>query len=683
MQIKGPACPAKAEGTVGFTPTSVYSVVTLAFCLWAAVLILRAALGLSEPDFINLIKLSSGTVQLADDCERDSINSSLSGVGRNLDYQLPTNAQVFVLNQVGPHAASQLGHYFFLNYYLYPRHVGISVGQQAVYTVGPPPERAIYYEGKLPQSLAELTNLGYSVLFELRSNESQAVFIQPVAPATPATRQLYPYAWDALVAFTWPLWVWLGGLSLLRWLFPKLSAELTRGERAAAGFALGVILVTQLDFGLRLAGLKIESMLWLAGAAWGAYLLLRRLQAWRQAGMPRWQPGWRPLLPLAPVALVLLLFFRVAAQIGMREFDAVAGWAFKAKVFFHNAGSELFLAGANPAWGHAHLDYPVLVPMVHVLTYGAIGRVNEFVTKFWAAWMLLFAVIAILSMCRWPRENRWFGVGLVTSVVFLPVSLFYATREGATVPLLFFLTLGSVNLALALAELNAERLRLGLALVFGAALCKFEGMIILALWLAALLACPAWRALLKPDRAWLRTLAFALLCLAPYLVWRLKVPPTHPEAAWAQFMLHYPAQVLANFPKAFLAIFSRQFFGDELARWTAANGLDLAWSGKWPGFMFLFANVTFGYAWLGILLSFLLAKKFPSARRLVLALGGVAFLFLCAVCLVTSSLPETLDNLPVLLSFSDASTGGRYTSPMICAWVVSLGIIFARAKHLE
>ncbi len=88
--------------------------------------------------------------------------------------------------------------------------------------------------------------------------------------------------------------------------------------------------------------------------------------------------------------VVFLILFRLAACMGLVEFDAVADWAFKAKIFFLCTGHEIVGWFSNPRLAYAHMDYPTLVPSLHAATYDSIGHVDEFVTKFWPTWMLLF-----------------------------------------------------------------------------------------------------------------------------------------------------------------------------------------------------------------------------------------------------------------------------------------------------
>ena len=112
-------------------------------------------------------------------------------------------------------------------------------------------------------------------------------------------------------------------------------------------------------------------------------------------------------LLLVPAGLILWCQFRLAGLLGLQEFDAVAIWAFKAKILHCCAGKEIWTWFKNPGLAYAHLDYPLLVPLLHALTYGALGHVNEFVTKFWNQWMLLLLAWAVLGAGRFPEKRPW------------------------------------------------------------------------------------------------------------------------------------------------------------------------------------------------------------------------------------------------------------------------------------
>ena len=95
--------------------------------------------------------------------------------------------------------------------------------------------------------------------------------------------------------------------------------------------------------------------------------------------------------------LVFLILFRLAGLQGLMDYDSVMAWLPKAKIIHLYTGSEIVQWFSNPRLAHAHLDYPTLVPSLHAATYDSLGHVDEFVTKFWPTWMLLFLWAA------WPR----------------------------------------------------------------------------------------------------------------------------------------------------------------------------------------------------------------------------------------------------------------------------------------
>lgn len=634
------------------------------------------------PYFRGLIRLTCGLQKASNDIERERFRSELGASGRCLDYALPPETRVFVGGQLGETNSAKLGQYYHLLYHLYPRQVDISLEQPARYVSGPPPKRTIYYAGQAPPSPQAVLDHGYQALVQFDGDNIQLIKSKSLTELDPTKRQLCPSVPDVVTAFFLPLLVALVGAQLLRWLFPQLHGELGWGEKAAASLGLGVLVVTQFDFALRCLGLRLELWFWIGGILWAAYRLVRRLQASAENGRAPWRPQREHLvlLGLLPVAVLFAAWFRAAGQLGLMEFDAVANWAFKAKLIFYNSGGALIKSFSNPAWGHAHLDYPVLVPMLHALTYGALDHVNEFVTKFWMVWLLAFLLAGVLSACGWPRQNRALGLGAACAIAFLPMSVRYVLWEGAGIPLFFFVMLGSLHLAIALREGHRARLGLGLVLLAGAALCKFEGMILFGLWLAALLAWPAARALLGLDRHWARVAGLILACWLPYALFRSQIPALHPESAWAQMLWAHPGQVLANFPKELFALLARQFFHEDFAHWTSPDSTHLVWAGQWRGLLSVLPEPSCGCIWLALLLSMLLFRQRPALRAPVLLFALVTFAFIGALCLVTSSLPQTLEDLPALLNFTSVSTGGRYAAPVICAWAISLVGVVARDR---
>jgi hypothetical protein len=133
--------------------------------------------------------------------------------------------------------------------------------------------------------------------------------------------------------------------------------------------------------------------------------------------------------------------------LGLVEFDAVMGWALKAKILHGYTGAELVKWFSTPRLALAHLDYPTLVPSLHAATYDSVGHVDEFVTKFWPVWMLLLLLGALASLNRgrraWVHGPYYFLLGLLL----LPATQNYVQMEGATMPMVFFTVLGMIQCA--------------------------------------------------------------------------------------------------------------------------------------------------------------------------------------------------------------------------------------------
>ena len=206
---------------------------------------------------------------------------------------------------------------------------------------------------------------------------------------------------------------------------------------------------------------------------------------------------------------------------------------------------------SNPRLAHAHLDYPTLVPSLHAATYDSLGHVNEFVTKFWPTWMLLFLLAALASLNRggksWIRAPSFALLG----ILLLPATQKYVQMEGGTLPMIFFTVMGFVQCALWLVGKDRARLGLGLTLLFGAAMAQFEGFIFLALVGSWMLLLPSARPSLKPSPRLWRVLAFCFLAALPFICLRVQIPVLHYESGWAGYALHNPGSTLSDWPGTF------------------------------------------------------------------------------------------------------------------------------------
>ena len=176
---------------------------------------------------------------------------------------------------------------------------------------------------------------------------------------------------------------------------------------------------------------------------------------------------------------------------------------------------------------------------------------------------------------------------MAAAIVLLPMTREYALTEGATIPMLFYAVLSSVQLAIGMVEKQAGRLRLGLLLLLATAMVKFEGMILLGLWGVLLLLDRDSRAALWP----LRRLGWAgLLGLAawlPYGVFRLNGPVPHPESGWLSLLLKNASAVFHMLPMTWVAMVSRRFLNNDFAFWSSPDNQHAVWQGHWVGWQSL------------------------------------------------------------------------------------------------
>lgn len=650
-------------------------------CAAAAVVLLAAAachrtfLAAAPDDaqtFSTLRARATWFAEQSDPAVRDAMCFSIAGVGRALDAQLAPDARVFLTNMLGPENSGRLGYYYFLTYYLFPREVAISLEPPAFALEG--------MSGRNPTSDRELAQAGFDLSLHATRDGVRQTILRPLAPRPPETAPPLPAPLrDRILAFLLPLAVTLAGTRLIRGLFRELRGVLSAGEWLASGLAVGAFFLTQLVFGLRMAGVRLERELALLigiWAGWEAVVLLRSLH--RHPPRVRARHAW--WLLLLPAVLISACLFLLAGVECLTDFDAVAFWVFKAKLLHHYAGPELMAWFENPGLAYAHLDYPLLVSLLHAFTFGALGHENDLVTRFWNQWMLLLLAWAALGGARFPERRPWLIGCAVTAMVLIPLTLEYSRAEGAATPMFFYTGLASIQITLGLLDRQVCRLRLGLLLLMAAAMVKFDGMLLLALWCALLLLDPHGRAVLLSPRRLGWPAAAGIVAWIPYVVFRLQRPAAHPESAWPSLLANDPGTVLQMLPITWTSLISRRLLNPELASWTSPDGQSVVWNGRWTGWESLIDPATLGLPWVCLLLLLGACGSHGPLRRAALRLAVVFLLFSVAIASIWTAIHSHPPDYSAVLSISGNTTGGRYLFPVLLAWFLGCAVLLARAS---
>ena len=599
-------------------------------------------------------------------------NQPTAGLGPFLDLALPQDARIFLLDMTGPTNHGKIGYYYFATYYLFPREISVCVDQPTRITKDG-------FLGRTAKSDQEMLDLGFDIKLEVMPDgshvECNALRNLPVQkPVNPA---LFDSKSDLVIAFLLPWLTALAGMWLFRLVFPTLSGRMPLLEQLACSLGLGMMAVAALTLGVKLSGFSGRRVI-LAVTSVGAIAEMwhDRKVFWKETADGLRKLVRRPVAMAIGVAglLVFLILFRLAGFQGLVEFDAVAAWALKAKILHLYHGKELVQWFSSPRLAHAHLDYPTLVPSLHAATYDSLGHVDEFVTKFWPTWMLLFLIAALASLNR-DAKIRFHALNFaLLSLLLLPVTQSYVQMEGGTLPMVFFTVLGFVQCALWLIKKDRARLGLGLTLLFGAAMAKFEGFIYLALAGSWILLRPSARPSLKSSPRLWPVLAFWFLAALPFVCLRVQIPALHYESGWAGYALQYPGSTLANWPGIFMILLARMFVSSDFASWSGEGGR-LHWIGRWDGLSSLYNHPTLGLAWLCLFMAVALWFAVPARRQIIVWILAMLVGALAAFSGVFASFVN-ITNLDQVLGYTADNIAGRYLLPVLLAWFATMMTVF-------
>ena len=301
---------------------------------------------------------------ISDIVQRTGSTSHGNGNARYLDLVLPSDARIFMTDLTGVTNAGKAGYYYYMTYYLFPREVAVSLDQPRITADG--------IQGRSSESDQEIVSNGYAVRVDMGPDaKTQVKVLQQIATKDQVNPSWFDSRRDVFIAFLLPLITALAGVWLLRFLFTSPSEQMPILEQLACGLGLGMMTVAALTLGIKLCGFHGYGLVFiLATVGAVAELWCARKTYLILIGNSFWMTVKSPVKLAIFVAglLVFLVLFRLAGLQDITEFDAVAGWSFKAKIMHHCTGTEIVGWFSNPRLAYAHLDYPTLVPSLHAAT---------------------------------------------------------------------------------------------------------------------------------------------------------------------------------------------------------------------------------------------------------------------------------------------------------------------------
>ncbi|MGA2787219.1 MAG: hypothetical protein ABSF60_06800 [Verrucomicrobiota bacterium] len=569
-------------------------------------------------------------------------------------------------DMTGPTNLDKIMNYYYVIYYLFPREVGVSVDQPTHLTKDG-------FLGRTAVSDEEILTNGYDAVIDFPPDETLTLrLLRPLSELPikePANPEWFDSHFDLIIAFLLPLLTALAGMWLFRFLFPTLTGQIPLLEQLAYGLGLGMMAVAALTLGIKLCGWHGYHLVFLTAAVGaGAEIWRHRKAYWTGMTDGCRKLARRPVVIglLVTGLLVFLILFRLSGLQGIVEYDSVMAWLPKAKIIHLYTGSGLVQWFSNPRLAHAHLDYPTLVPSLHAATFDSLGHVDEFVTKFWPTWMLLFLLGGLVSLNRGGERLFYAPYFALLGILLLPTIQRYVQWEGGTLPMIFFTVLGFMQCAFWLIGKDRARLGLGLTLLFGGAMSHFEGFIFLALVESWLLLVPSAQTSLKPSPRLWRMLVFCSLAALPFACLRVRIPVLHFESGWAGYALHNPGVTLSNCPWIFMILFARLFVNPAFANWGGEDGR-LHWIGRWDGLTSLYNHSTLGLAWLCLLMTIVLWFALPARRRVLVWILAMLVGALASFSLVFSSL-YNVTSLAAVIGYTKDHIAGRYLLPILMAW---------------
>ncbi len=454
------------------------------------------------------------------------------------------------------------------------------------------------------------------------------------------------------------------------------------GLRFALGFATGMVIFSQTLLLASLGGINASGWLAWTALVWGALeagLLLSKLKA--GVTHTKFQVGHLWLLFLLPTIYAWWVLGQLSTLEGTLEFDANAFWVFKSKILYLEQGKNLISTLHQSNLGYAHLDYPMLVPCLYTLNYGAIGGVDEFVNKVWPFWMIVALCLAILSLARVWQQPKPLPVFVVMLVCYLPATLQFIRQEGGTIPMVFFTSMTALLMMMAIINKQETAVATGFLLLAGCVSTKFEGVIYAALWGGFILIYSWQRGWLKSQLIW-KAIIVAAICLIPYLCLRMSKPVLHPESGWIKNGLNTPSKAIRRLPQIFLLDIGGRLFDKKFFEWKTEDKDHVYYTGSWSGLK-NFENPELSLLpWLTVLITALSFWKKPRQRSalgilLLIMLGQFLILSLAMSCLASMQ-----KDVSQVIEFSGFELA-RYYYPFFLATFLGIISIWFTHSHIS
>jgi hypothetical protein len=198
------------------------------------------------------------------------------------------------------------------------------------------------------------------------------------------------------------------------------------------------------------------------------------------------------------------------------DYDGWAIWANKAKALFYFGGIDPTFFSA-PQYSYSHQDYPLLVPMLEMLHWRAVGRLDlqSVHVQFWLMLAAFPWALGYLAS-RTGRPAVWMPI--VFGAVTAPAIYTVIISGLADVPVAIFLTCAVLAMGLWVEGRRREDLAVAIILLAATANIKNEGLLAAAVVLAAAAIVLAFE---RPRRRLLELAAGIVVFLAAILPWQL------------------------------------------------------------------------------------------------------------------------------------------------------------------